>query len=137
MGMDARDARLGLSASLRGLSCSRGIAADEQLGLARAMFWARTPACEQAVMANAVKAGWQDMNEEAADELVGREPHDFLSRSAFDAIILVFECDAVAVASKQAAVGDGDAVGVAATDRPTRPRDRRRSFAINHPFDLA
>jgi hypothetical protein len=39
-------------------------------------------------MANAVKAGWQDMNEEAADELVGREPHDFLSRSALDAIIL-------------------------------------------------
>jgi hypothetical protein len=28
-----------------------------------------------------VKAGWQDMNEEAADELVGREPHDLLYAS--------------------------------------------------------
>ena len=43
---------------------------------------------EQAVMANAVKAGRQDMNEEATDELVGREPRDLLPRSAFDAIIL-------------------------------------------------
>jgi hypothetical protein len=33
-------------------------------------------------VANAVKACWQDMNKEAADELVGREPHDLLPRVA-------------------------------------------------------
>lgn len=38
---------------------------------------------EQAVVANAMKAGWQDMHEEAADELVGREPHDLLPGAAF------------------------------------------------------
>ena len=72
-------------------------------------------ACEQAVMANAVKACWQDMDEEAADELVGREPHDLLPRVAIDAVILVLERDAGAgaAAGKQAAVGDGDAVGIA------------------------
>jgi hypothetical protein len=66
-------------------------------------------ACEQAVMANAVKSFWQDMDEEAADELVDREPHDPLPRVAIDAVILVLERDAVAVAGKQAAVGDGEA----------------------------
>jgi hypothetical protein len=31
------------------------------------------------------------MDEEAADELVGREPHDLLPRVAIDAVILVLE----------------------------------------------
>ena len=53
------------------------------------------------------------MDEEAADELVGSERHDLLARVAIGAAILVFERDAGAVAGKQAAVGDGDAVGVA------------------------
>ncbi len=47
-------------------------------------------ASEQAVMANAVKAGRQDMDKEAADELVGRKPHDLLPRATFDAVIVVF-----------------------------------------------
>ena len=37
---------------------------------------------ERAVMANAVKAGRQDMDKEAANELALREPHDFLPRAA-------------------------------------------------------
>jgi hypothetical protein len=51
-------------------------------------------------MADAVKTCWQDMDEEAADELAGREPHDFLPRVAIDAVILVLERDAGAVAGK-------------------------------------
>jgi hypothetical protein len=43
----------------------------------------------------------------------GREPHDLLPCVAIDAVILVLERDAGAVAGKQAAVGDGDAVGIA------------------------
>src|SRR5271165_5358775 len=79
---------------------------------------------EQAVMANAMKAGRQDMNEEAADELVLGEPHDLLPGAAIGAVILVFEGDAVAVASQQAAVRDGDAAGIrrlwAGTSAPSR-----------------
>ena len=64
-------------------------------------------------MANAVKSGRQDMDKEAADKLALGEPHDLLPRATFDAVILVFERDAVVIAGQQAAVGDGDAVSVA------------------------
>ncbi len=130
------DARLGFIGVIAGLVLFAWDRRDEQLAGAGDVLGADA-ACEQAVMANAVKAGWQDMNEEAADEFAGREPHDLLSRSAFDAIILVFECDAVAVASKQAAVGDGDAVGVARQIGQHGLGTAEGSFAINHPFDLA
>jgi hypothetical protein len=43
---------------------------------------------QQAVMADAVKAFWQHMDEEAADELVCRERHPLLTIAAFDAVIL-------------------------------------------------
>ncbi len=61
---------------------------------------------EQAVMANAMKARRQDMDEEAADELAVREPHDLLPSAAVGAVILVFEGDAVVAADQQAAVGE-------------------------------
>jgi hypothetical protein len=40
-----------------------------------------TTGCEQAVVADAVKAPWQDMQEKPADELVGPERHDLLALS--------------------------------------------------------
>ena len=94
-------------------------------------------ACEQSVMADAVKTCWQDMDEEAADELVGREPHDLLPRVATDAVILVLERDAGAVAGKQAAVGDGDAVGIARQIGQHGLRAAEGAFAVDHPFDPA
>jgi len=45
---------------------------------ARAMLSAARPFGEQAVVADAVEAFWQDVDEEAADELVDRECHDLL-----------------------------------------------------------
>jgi len=53
------------------------------------------------------------VNEKAADELVGCERHRFVSIAAFDPIVLPPEGDAMLVVCDQAAVGDGDAVGVA------------------------
>src|ERR1700731_2055528 len=88
-------------------------------------------------MANAVKTSWQDMDEEAADELVGREPHDLLPRVAIDAVILVLERDAGAAASKQAAVGDGDAVGIARQIGQHGLGAAEGAFAVDHPFDPA
>ena len=67
---------------------------------------------EQAVVADAVEAVRQHVNEEAADELVGCERHSLVAIAPFDAIVLPLEGDAVVVECDQAAVGDGDAVGV-------------------------
>src|SRR5215468_4677049 len=68
---------------------------------------------EQAVVADAVQAFGQHVDEEAADELVGGERHALVSIAALDAVILPLEGDAALVAGDRAAVGDGHAVGVA------------------------
>ena len=68
---------------------------------------------QQAVMADAMEALWQDVDEEAADELVGCERHALVAVAAFDPVILPPEGDAGVIECDQPAVGDGDAVGVA------------------------
>ena len=68
---------------------------------------------KQAVVANAVEAVRQDVDQEAADELVGRERHDLLAITTIGTIVLPSEGDAGAVTGDQPAVGDGDAVGIA------------------------
>src|SRR6185436_18069485 len=68
---------------------------------------------EQAVVADAVEALGQHVDEEAADELVGCERHRLVSVAALDPVILPFEDDTSLVECDQAAVGDGDAMGVA------------------------
>ena len=68
---------------------------------------------EQAVMADTVEALGQDMEQEAADELVRAERHDLLPGDAFAAIVFVAEGDAGLVEADEPAVGDGHAVSVA------------------------
>ncbi len=68
---------------------------------------------EQAVVADAMEATRQNVDQEAADELVDGERHELLSFATFSAIILPLEGDTVSVAADQSAVGDGNAVGVA------------------------
>src|ERR1700757_403063 len=90
------------------------------------LFWARwhgeqiAGACdigrtvavgEQAIVSDAVEAVRQDVDEEAADELVGGEPNRLVAGAAVGTIILVPEGDAVLVEGDEPAVGDGDAVG--------------------------
>src|ERR1043166_3928142 len=70
-------------------------------------------ACEQTIVADAMEAVGQNVDEEAADELVCCERHALVAIAPFDAIVLPLEGDAVVVAADQPAVGDGDAVGVA------------------------
>jgi len=62
---------------------------------------------------DAVKALWQDVDEEPANELARLEGHGFVSVRAFDTVVLVFKRDTAGVGRDQAAVGDGDAMGVA------------------------
>ena len=68
---------------------------------------------EQAVVADTVEALGQNVDEEAADELVCCERHHLVTIGAFDPIVLVVEADTVFVERDQSAVGDGDAMGVA------------------------
>src|SRR5262245_22979180 len=68
---------------------------------------------QQAVVPDAVEALGQDVHEEAANELARLQRHGFVPVRAFEAVVLVFERDAVRVGGDQAAVGDGDALGVA------------------------
>jgi len=54
---------------------------------------------------DAVEALGQDVNEEAADELVGRERHDLVAIGSLYPIVLVFEADTIVVERDQPAVG--------------------------------
>src|SRR6266403_1534326 len=45
---------------------------------------------EQAIVADAVQAFWQDVDEEAANELVCGERHALVSLAALDAVVLPF-----------------------------------------------
>ena len=67
---------------------------------------------EEAEVADAMEAVRQGVEEEAPDELVRGQTHD--PDSAVAAIVLPSEGDMILVAGHEAAVGDGDAVGVAA-----------------------
>jgi hypothetical protein len=60
-----------------------------------------------------MEAARQDVEQEAADKLVGGEGHDPVAFSADAPIILAAEGNAVSVEGDEAPVRDGDAVGVA------------------------
>src|ERR1022692_3806700 len=77
------------------------------------------------------------MDEEAADELGGRERHRLETLAPVAAVVLPPEGDAVAVARDQATVGDGDAVGIAGQIGEHGLRATERLLGIEHPFDFA
>lgn len=88
---------------------------------------------EQAVVPDAMEAAWQDMKQEAADELVGRQCHDLLAIGAVAAVVLVAESDAALVEGDQPAVRNRDPVSVAGQIGEHRLRSRERRLGVNHP----
>jgi hypothetical protein len=76
----------------------------------------------------------QDVQQESADELAGRECHRALPIAM--SIIPPTERDLVAVEGKQSIVGDGDAVRVTAEIAKNLLRSAKRGFRINDPFML-
>ena len=68
---------------------------------------------EEAVVADAMEAPRQDVDEETADELIGRKGHDLLPIAAFGAVVFPFEGHAGIVEGDQPTVGDCHAVSVA------------------------
>jgi len=68
---------------------------------------------QQPVVADAMKPLWQNVEQEAPDELVGAERHCAVPRLSIAAVILEPEAHAALVESNEATVRDGDAMGVA------------------------
>lgn len=92
---------------------------------------------EEAVMANAVLALGQNMDQDPADELIDRQCHGGVPTWATDAVVLDAECDAALVHTDQAAVGDCDTVRVARQVRQHRLRPCEGLLGIHDPLDLA
>src|SRR5271163_1741429 len=88
---------------------------------------------EQAVVPDAVKATWQDMEQEAADELVRCERHDALPLGTIAAVVFVAEGDAGLVERNQTLVRDGDPVGVAREIGEHGLGASERRLGIDHP----
>jgi hypothetical protein len=106
----------------------------EQVARPGDVVGART-AGEQAVVADAVEALRQDMDQESADELGGGECHDLLAITPFGTIVLPSEGDTGAVAGDQPAVGDGDAMGIARQIGQHGLWPAERTLGVDHPCD--
>src|SRR5215470_13687034 len=91
-------------------------------------------ASEHSIIADAVEACGQHMDQEAADELGGRERHLLVSLGAFETIILPLEGDAVLVACDQAPVGDWRPGGYSGRDSAGLPRGRRMGACCRPPI---
>src|SRR4029079_9883204 len=88
-------------------------------------------------MADTVEAGGENVDEEAADELLCGERHRLVSGGAVSAIILVLEGDAAVVGRDEPAVGEGAAVGVAREIGQHRRGSAERALAVDVPLNLA
>src|SRR4029077_5411344 len=83
------------------------------------------------------KASRKKWHEKAPNGIVGGMCHRFVSRWSFDPVILPLESDAVLAACDQAAVSDGDAVGVAGEISEHRLGSAERPLGIDHPLGPA
>ena len=68
---------------------------------------------------------------------MGRQRHGLIAARPLDPVILPPEGDAGAVGCDQAAIGDGDPVGVARQIGEYGPGAAERPLGIDHPIDLA
>ena len=80
-----------------------------------------------------MEATRQGVEQKAADELVGIERHDLLPIEAFAAVVLVAEGDAGLVEADEAAVRDGDPVGVAGEIGEHRLGAGERRLGVDDP----
>src|SRR6266568_5056889 len=92
---------------------------------------------EEAVVADAMEAAGQDVDQEAADELVDGERHHLGLVAAVGAVVLPPEGHAGVVEGDEPAVRDGDAVGVERKIGQHRLGTAERSLAVDDPFELA
>lgn len=77
------------------------------------------------------------MDQKAADELIGRQPHDLVALSALGSVVLPLESGGLSVGADQAAVGNGDLVRVPAKIGEHGLWSAKGLFSVNHPFGSA
>src|ERR1700750_1838800 len=92
---------------------------------------------EEAVVTDAMKSAGQDMDQEAADELVGVERHKLIASVGLGPVILPFEGHALAVEGDKPAIGNSSTVCVAGKVGVDGVGSAKRSLGIDDPFDLA
>jgi hypothetical protein len=90
---------------------------------------------EEAVMADTMESGRQNVQEKAAHELVGIERHQLLALVVMP-VILPSEGNAVVLEGGQPAVCDGDAMGVAAEIGQDLFRAAERPLGVDDPSAL-
>ena len=61
---------------------------------------------------DAVKTARPDMQEKAADELIGRQAHGFIALGFFCTIVFPLECHGLRITGNQATIGDRNPVGI-------------------------
>ncbi len=89
------------------------------------------PVGEEAEVADADEAAWQQVQEEAAQELVDRQAHQSLLVAVGG--VSPAEADLTIGESNQSAVGDADPVGVCAEIAQGMFRSTERSLGVDHP----
>src|SRR5271157_2198844 len=87
------------------------------------------------IVADAVEALGQHVHKKAPDELVRVKPHGLPAARTVDAIVLPAERDAGVVGCNEAAVRDGDTVGVTGKIAQHLLWSRERRLAIDDPLD--
>src|SRR5262250_2558296 len=92
---------------------------------------------EEAVVTDAMKSVGQDMDQEAADKLVGVEGHKLVASVALGPVILPLESDALAGEGDEPAVVNSSAVCVAGKIGEDGVGSAKRSLGIDDPLDLA
>lgn len=92
---------------------------------------------EKAEVAHAVKAVRKDMQEKASHKLVGMKAHDLLAVTAVATIILPSEGDMIAIGMNDAAVCDGDTMGVTAEIGEHLIWTAEWRLRIDNPFNAA
>jgi hypothetical protein len=92
---------------------------------------------EKAEVTHAVEAGGKQVQEKSPDELVRMHAHDLLTLAAVATIILPSEGDMVVIDTDDAAVGDGNPMGVSAEIGEYLVRTAERRLCIDDPFDAA
>ena len=92
---------------------------------------------EESIVTDAVEAARQYVQQEAPHELVGLERHGLVARAALLAVILAAEGDAALIVGDQAAVGDGDPVGVAGKIAEDCGGSCEGALGVDDPFDFA
>ena len=89
------------------------------------------------VVANAVLASWEHVEQETADELVRSQRHGGVAARTFKAVIFDTKGDVIGIGSDQTAVGDRDPMGIAGQICQHGFRSGEGFFGVDDPVYFA